>query len=538
MLKQKNKRIVFIAIAFLIFGYLLLTVLGSHFYQTQLTYLIKKQTGLDLSIKGPCRLRLYPLAIHAQKVIISDQILSIDSIKLPLSFTALIKRQFKLTHLELKGLFLHLIRYQDGSFNWQPPQKAAAFAKPGPLAKTSAPPFFNVQIKKGTLFYEDRAQNHCLYLENVQLERKANVLKGVFDLKLARPNQPPYVKSQGVISQNPILTLDLKGNLPQHQAKITLLPNPAALEAHLNLKTAKTKLEGQAFFPWAKKPFRFLLNADKIYIDKKPSPKGPTSFSSTFSPRLSFCQRPLEGALIIKELFIQKLHLKDVKANIKKEKTYELSAKLYQGTLLAKADANEKKTTVKGKLSNIALAPFLKDLAYPVLLSGQADIDFTVDTPDILGSSQFQVTKGALHGLDANYYFSLAKALIKKRPIAPNTRKTPFDTLKGTLNWTSMQISTPDWVLLSPEIKIHGKGHINPKEQSLSYQLKAWQQPENPAHWPLAIQIKGPLSAPRIQPDIEHYLKLGLRQQDLSTKVPLNDLKARLNQALKKRLKL
>jgi len=256
--------------------------------------------------------------------------------------------------------------------------------------------------------------------------------------------------------------------------------------------------------------------AFSVQKDKQPVLQGKGQLNGD----IVFSDFSLKGNLLIDKLLAHNMALTQVKATLQKNKkghTFNpITAHFYGGVLHATFMQNK----IQGKIDHFQLQPLLYDLRKEDRLRADASVQFSLTpTPQSLdGVVHFRLEKGNISGIDLPYYLATANALLKKQVASrADTKQTPFDTLTGTLFMQNNVINNPDLVLLSPDLRANGKGNIDLRHQTIAYQLQAWRQYQDnqphPNAYPLAIKIKGPLSRPQIEPDMDLYLKMALTRE-------------------------
>lgn len=255
-----------------------------------------------------------------------------------------------------------------------------------------------------------------------------------------------------------------------------------------------------------------------------------------------------EGRVSMDALNWDKVHLENARAKIEWQANTlsipSLTASLYEGELKATLKAANLNQTpaINGTLflTNVQLQPLLMDLhaASQLSLSGQTDVAITVQgqgsTKETLlktltGNAQINVKKGALHGIDLNYFVEIATALINKQPVKapPEVKQTQFDSFAATFNITNGLTNTNDMLLAAPTFVTHGQGGINLPSETLNLHLQVQSQQAASLEWQIPIAVTGTFNHPNVQLDMTEI-------QKIITKKELDRLKSKANDIIKK----
>lgn len=164
----------------------------------------------------------------------------------------------------------------------------------------------------------------------------------------------------------------------------------------------------------------------------------------------------------------------------------QLSADLYQGKLMlnAQVDARSKVASYQfdKQISAVQIQPLLKDAAELEVLAGTAN--FSVKgkgkslipehlKKNLLANGRFEITDGALYGVNIPQMIRSAQAKLKGDMLAETQeeRKTDFSSLTGNFSLEHGVAANPDLAMSSPLIRLAGKGSANLLTQTLDYRL-------------------------------------------------------------------
>ena len=168
-----------------------------------------------------------------------------------------------------------------------------------------------------------------------------------------------------------------------------------------------------------------------------------------------------------------------------------LTANFYQGSLASAVSINAAPATpafaVRHRMSGIAIAPLLKDLADNDMLEGKGNVTLDVTSQGntvsalkkaLNGSADLKLMDGAVRGIDIAGSIRSAKASMgtltgQKTQQADQAQKTDFTELTATFRITNGVAQNNDLSLKSPLLRVGGQGKIDIGSDSLDYLVKA-----------------------------------------------------------------
>ncbi|MBT1445536.1 AsmA family protein [Shewanella sp. JM162201] len=167
-------------------------------------------------------------------------------------------------------------------------------------------------------------------------------------------------------------------------------------------------------------------------------------------------------------------------------KVSKLAASLYGGKLDASASLDGRQRPVhysfNKQLLGVQIRPLLMALAEVDMLEGLAT--FSVQgkgvgllperlKKELSGNGRFEITDGALHGVNVAQMIRSAQAKLKgdMSSAAPQEQKTDFSALTGTLVIGGGKVHNPDLLMLSPLLRISGRGDAYLLDETLDYRL-------------------------------------------------------------------
>ncbi|MBN9286475.1 MAG: hypothetical protein BGO43_06670 [Gammaproteobacteria bacterium 39-13] len=503
------------------------------------------------------------------------QFINVEAIDFKMPVRELLRRHLIIESLNVKGLEVHLVKQANGSTNWdyfskQIKEKKATADKPKTQATDDNKPkkkkltfaLNNVDATDAAIFLEDKQQQETIALKNLQLKGHAGQQPNVFPISgqfnLSQQNNKTkqilsgHNEFKGQLSfakgfsanLDTSMSLTLPQSLPWQEADVNMHididPTKAITLSDIRFHAGDTNATGSCTIAMNKNvPISFKLAIDQLNLDKLQKKANnntanaasgnakttQTNVSSQVSKPITM--PALNGEITIKQLIAKDLTLDNVKATIKTEnnvlKANPLTADFYQGRLslsatkdLAKASAP---VLLQGSLNNIEMQNLLAALKQEQYISGRASIDFNLAQSEQMpnGIVKMHLKNGTLNGIDVKYYLNLAQSLFnKEKAPGQDTKSTPFGDLTATLALHDNMIDNNDLLITSPDFKANGDGSINLNNKTIEYKLKAFRQySDNREHtnYPLAIRIKGTLQHPKVEPDMDLYMKASLEKE-------------------------
>lgn len=503
----------------------------------------------------------------------SGEFITIKELNFKIPLKELLQRQLRVETLHLDGLNIVLKRNNQASTNWQyylthlnGVQSTAKDSKETKIAPPNRPKqakklefaINEFNIENAQFQYQDvlNQQNWQVNDLNLTGQSLTNIYPIKADFVLQQNGSTPLqgpVQFVGTVTLQeglPLIRGETNAAISMPNAvwqKINLTSNiavdfnKAISFTKLQLHALSSKAQGNCIIPLNNQvPITFKLIVDKLntaeWLASPSKPSSPQSApaASKVSTRASVnpgpqtTSRTLMGEVMVHELLAEGLHLNEVKANIKLANNQlnvaPLSANFYQGNLNVQINRTLNtlaSTQITGKVTNVAIQPLLRDLKKEAVLSGKANVEFNLaqSTQQTLsGVVKCQMNEGVLEGIDVKYYLRAANALLNKEPLnEQDSKRTPFGLLTATLQLHDRQIDNNDLTITAPDFKATGAGNIDLAQQTLLYKVQAWRQysdgKEHPNAYPLALRISGPLAHPKVQPDMDLYLKTAVKKE-------------------------
>lgn len=279
----------------------------------------------------------------------------------------------------------------------------------------------------------------------------------------------------------------------------------------LTVKLDESTLKGNvAVAQFAKPAIQFGLDIDSINADRylpppaeegkqkkkaKPvTPETAAGAAATELPLDTLRSLNVNGDLKIGQLVISNAKMSNVKLSIRAKdgdiKLDPIAANLYQGTYQALISLDAKRDTPLLKISNritsVQLEPLLKDVMQQPesQLAGNANIvadNLTASGRDIAqlkqslnGQVNLDVRNGVLRGVDVRKILEQVEIMLESKRFGKIQEggETQFEKLSATLNVKKGVVNNNDLVMLSPGIKVSGKGMLaDLNNDSIDYKL-------------------------------------------------------------------
>lgn len=236
-------------------------------------------------------------------------------------------------------------------------------------------------------------------------------------------------------------------------------------------------------------------------------------------------------ALSAGEILIQKIQIGESALGVKLNNgvlTADLSKlALYEGAGTAKVTLNGASATpalnATFDLSGLSAYPLLRDAADFERLEGNAAMNVSVDTRGksqkqmisaLNGSGEMRFTDGAIKGINVAQLMRNVFSGALTGWNSAEAKDTDFSELGGTFTISNGILSNQDFLMLSPLIRVAGKGTVNLPQKTLSYRVEPklaatleGQGGETGSKGiEVPVMIEGPWAKPRFTPDLKAIL--------------------------------
>ncbi len=201
---------------------------------------------------------------------------------------------------------------------------------------------------------------------------------------------------------------------------------------------------------------------------------------------------------------------------------------LYKGSSKGQVIVNARKKTpsmrIEINISNVQALQFLQDINGFDWIEGLANITLDVTTAgrsqnqlvkSLKGKAGFAFANGAVRGINIAKMVRNVKSLNLSGWSRSKAEKTDFSKLGATFSLNKGQATTTDLAMISPFIRLTGKGTVNLPAKSLDFRLlpKLVGSTEGQggavdlSGLDIPVMVKGPWSNPSIRPDLKGLLK-------------------------------
>ncbi|HEY0665818.1 MAG TPA: AsmA family protein [Gallionella sp.] len=270
-----------------------------------------------------------------------------------------------------------------------------------------------------------------------------------------------------------------------------------------------------------------------------------------------------EGGLRIGSFKVMNLKLAQVRLDIKAHKgivnVNPLSANLYQGSMNGSLSVNAQSVsrfTINESLSNVAIAPLIKDLMDLDAVEGRGNVMLDLNTQGNLvgalkkalnGNASVNLENGAIRGINLTKLMldaqNIGKGATTQTLGVSEGDKTEFSEFKATFKVSNGVAHNDDLSVKSPQLKISGGGDIDVGNERIDYTVKAMlQQAQGSDYLVVPVQLSGPFADVKFRLDYTGMLeelarrKLAAKAQELKNKA-VEDARTRLQEELQKGLK-
>jgi AsmA protein len=280
---------------------------------------------------------------------------------------------------------------------------------------------------------------------------------------------------------------------------------------------------------------KFALAVDHIDLDRyrppqgtTPDPKSPAANSPApkaagdASPPLSAAGTFSLAAAHAAGLDFTNLNVTvDMKDNV--THLHPLTAQLYGGTYSGDLNYDARTATpalsMDEHLAGVDMMQLAANTKAKGRVSGKATVNIKgtargADADDILktlnGHFDADIANGALEGVDLGYDLAMAQSLIEKQGItsSQDTKRTKFDAFKDSATITNGVAETNDLSIISPVLKVSGKGTINLRNSGLDMNLVASvMKSATTTAVEVPVKVTGTYTDPTVKPDLEGLAK-------------------------------
>lgn len=197
-------------------------------------------------------------------------------------------------------------------------------------------------------------------------------------------------------------------------------------------------------------------------------------------------------------------------------------ASFSSGTIAGKATATAgNRFTFNAEGKGVEIGPILEQMANNDRLTGKGDITLAFSGPiadsaaikaGLNGNGQFALRDGALKGVNLAALVRKAKATLSGSTAADDgPQQTDFTELTGSFTASNGVISNQDLKMLSPLVRVGGKGTVSLPADQINYRLETVLVADTTGQGGtvdkkglvIPILVTGPLSKPAYAPDLQ-----------------------------------
>ena len=341
----------------------------------------------------------------------------------------------------------------------------------------------------------------------------------------------------------------------------------------MSLRLDDTTAQGElGIMDFAAKAIRFNLDVDTLNFDRylPPPTEAPTSKTDATAPSAPTpipvdMLRTLNarGELRVGQAQFSGLKLSKLKVGLAARdgdvQIAPAQASLYGGSYSGDIALNVAgkipRLALNSKIANVDFAPLLKDMLDMKQIAGRGNFNAKLsavggDTHALMqslgGTLDFNIANGAYEGMDLWYEIRRARAVIKQQPIPERVgaERTAFTAIKGSGVVRDGVMSNQDLDVSMQYLKVDGKGTVDLVNSTMDYKFNArvLRIPKETAEGTemqelvdaeIPITAKGPLTSPKVRPDLEGYLKARAKEE---IKKETDKLKGKVQEKLQDKL--
>ena len=489
-----------------------------------------EKTGRSISLGGPVALTLYPwLGLEASEVSIADTgefgagpFVNLDYIKLRIKSLPLLRAEYEVDTIIVRGADINLVRNEQGIANWddhdgldEGTDNRDEVKRDKPLLPLAAVALGGVAIEDARLTLDDqqaaaRYEVSDLDVSTAELKYGEPVdINMSFSGRSSSPELDATVALAGIItyatdaqrfSIDPLdVNAVIKGrNIPGGRTSAKL---STAVDVNLDAETVTlsdftlSALEGLGLESsghveinniFGEPGVRFDLSMDKLDLDRYlhdgskkgqgPAQSGKKGGRIASLPIVAAGTTDMEGDLSIDRLIISNARLDGFRLHFKAQdgvlQADPVTASLYEGRLTAGVDLDVNSAiptlTLNSDLTGIQAEPLLKDMTGKARLRGKgnftaalsaAGTSFDAMKRSLDGRMTMEFTEGAIAGFNLGRTLRQWKQFDKGRNIdLEETAATDFTEFTGNPVAKDGIIRMDDLVLKAPAFRLQGTG--------------------------------------------------------------------------------
>ena len=518
-----------LAVVALVALVILVTTIDPNEHKDWLETRFQKETGREISLEGPIAFTFYPwLGVEAANVSIADTeafgagpLVYLDYLKLRVKSLPLLREEYEVDTVAVKGAVVNLVRNEQGAANWEDLDGVAgdkaATRRDGPMLPLAAVALGGVDIKDARVTLEDRQAAARYEFSGIDVSTAELKYGEPVDISLGfhvssdSPALDAAVSLAGIITyatdgeQFAVAPLDVdavikSSNIPGGQASALLSGRFDSSPAELNLERVElqlddTRLSGEfSMTETASGPVtQFDLDVDQINLDRYLPPDSQArEASGDGAALLALAAMDLNGEVSIDRLVVSKARLDGFRMRLALRdgvlQADPVTAALYEGRLTAAAvlDANPDlpALTLNTELTGIQAEPMLMDMTGRARLRGKGNFTAALTARgdsvaamkrSLSGPMSLSFTEGAVAGFDLGRTLRQWKQFKKGQVIdVEDTAATDFTEFAGNPVARDGVIRMDDLTLKAPAFRLQGRGVLaDLHTDTIDYQAQA-----------------------------------------------------------------
>ena len=540
-------------------------------YKDDLSDLVRKETGRELSFQGDISLTIFPaLGMTLGGMTFANApgfgelpMLSVREASISVDVLSLLAFAPEIDKLTLRDLEINLIRNKVGVNNWDDlvPAKPAGSTAGSAAAATTAPSTSTTpDAPANSAGFELKGAFAGLDIENLRLlwlDEQAGTRYQVTDLDISTgriaPNEsfPLTLHLDANSAADGDVSVDLNTNVEYLIEQQRLSLNEMTLA--LNEFTIGGELQVSNF---AKPALRFKLASEELDVDallgtppaETAGPAQPAGQSTGSTPAADASEDirielpmqllrdlDIDGELAIARLKLQNLLMQQLDLRLTAQKGQvslkPLRLNTYGGkveaSVVVDVNAELPKYGVSKSIQGVQIGDLLNDYLGESPISGKLDAEVNLGTSgewisklkqNSNGTMRLVFLDGALNGFNIRQSIADAKARLKgAAPTPQETRKTDFSSLTISGVIRNGVFASDDLDLQAPLLRVGGRGQADLNSEVVDYLVNAklvgtlkgqeGGSADELAGLAIPVRIKGPFTAPKIDVQLDEMLK-------------------------------
>lgn len=273
---------------------------------------------------------------------------------------------------------------------------------------------------------------------------------------------------------------------------------------------------------------RIAVKVDHLIL-KTPNKKSPfldavdVRFATEIT-ELFHSNKNLQGKILISKMHFMNMKVDDVNANLYWENNgltlNPIQATLYQGKLEGIIKAQNLSTQPhwqwEMQVSNIQVKPLLQDVNgndSKIKISGVGKFTLQAEANGksreqmlhaLNGKGEFSLNNGVVEGIDLNYLFQSAEALLNREQVtlpSEDIKQTVFNSITGSMIIRNGVTETDNMLLSSADFTTYAKGYVELITRAINFHLQIRPKQEVKLQWRIPVVITGYLDEPNVRLD-------------------------------------